>query len=180
MIRIEMREDYFKWICNLISNRGNSAYYKKLLRYLFDTDFIYVMERDENRAIDGFDLRYRYAYDRGISYDDADHFLGDRKCSMLEMMVALSNRIEEQIMCDPDIGNRTGKWFWDMIKNLGLDGMNDKRFDLKHVSIVIDKFLHREYQANGHGGLVCIPNCEHDLRNVEIWYQVMWYLTKFY
>lgn len=47
-------------------------------------------------------------------------YLDNRPCSVLEMIIALAIRLEEHIMDDPDIGNRTGQWFWDMIVSLGL------------------------------------------------------------
>ena len=56
-----------------------------------------------------------------------------RPCSVLEMMIALSMRCEEQIMDDPDIGNRTGQWFWDMIDNLGLGEHERLKFDGRYV-----------------------------------------------
>ena len=95
-------------------------------------------------------------------------------------MAALSNRIEENLMSDWDCGDRTGKWFWEMIHNLGLDKAQDSKFDLQKVSKIIDIFLHREYEPDGTGGLIRIPNCDRDLRTVEIWYQVNWYLSEFY
>ena len=174
-----MREDYFKWICSLVGGRSRSMPYKKLLRYLFDTDFMFVIDRDENRAIDGCDLRYRYGYYHDIPSDTISVYLDDRRCSVLEMMAALCNRIEENIMYDWDCGDRTGKWFWEMIDNLGLTNATDSKFDLQRVSKAIDIFLHREYAPDGTGGLIRIPNCEKDLRTMEIWYQVNWYLSEF-
>ena len=79
-------------------------------------------------------------------------------------------------MDDPDIGNRTGQWFWDMIENLELDTMSDTMFDERYVDEVIERLLHREYGRHGEGGLFFIPNCRYDLRSEEIWYQAMWYL----
>ncbi len=180
MNRIDMREDYFKWMCSLVGNDLNGISYKKLLRYLFDTDFNYVLDRDENRAIDGCDLRYRYGYFYDIPMEVIGDYINDRRCSILEMMVALCNRIEENLMSDSDYGDRTGKWFWEMIRNLGLSRYDDTRFDLTAVSRIIDIFLHREYEPDGTGGLIRIPNCDRDLRKVEIWYQVNWYLTEYY
>lgn len=180
MNRMEMREDYFKWICNRVASRTMGISYKKLLRYLFDTDFNYIMDRDENRALDGIELRYTYGYYHDVPNDIIDDFLDDRKCSMLEMLVALCCRVEDNIMADSDFGDRTGKWFWGMIKNLGLFGMTDSKFNIQHVSKVIDRFIHREYSSDGVGGLVYIPNCDQDLRTVEIWNQIMWYLSDNY
>jgi hypothetical protein len=93
------------------------------------------------------------------------------------MLIALANRCEEHIMDDPDIGNRTGEWFWNMIENLDLISMTDIRFDRLHVEDVMRRFLNRQYDPDGRGGLFTIDNCRHDLRNVESWYQMCWHLA---
>jgi hypothetical protein len=100
----------------------------------------------------------------------------DGPCSVLEMMIALAIRCEENIMDDPLIGDRTRQWFWSMISSLGLSGMTDTRFDNKSVDRVLETFLDRDYKPNGEGGLFTIKRCEKDLRKVEIWYQLLWYL----
>ena len=102
--------------------------------------------------------------------------LDNRPCSVLEMMVALAIKIEEQIMDDPDIGNRTGLWFWKMIENLGLKNMRDAVIDTDYVEKIIFRFLDRNYQRDGSGGLFIVHG-HGDLRNVEIWYQMLWYLN---
>ena len=94
------------------------------------------------------------------------------------MMVALAIRCEEHIMGDQDIGDRTGLWFWGMIENLGLLSMTDTAFNKRRVDEIIDIFLNREYKRNGEGGLFTVKNHRDDLRTVEIWYQLMWYLNE--
>ena len=123
---------------------------------------------DENRELDGLYLRFRFA-DENSYYIDGD-------CSVLEMMVALSLKCEEQIMSDDDIGNRTGRWFWEMIDNLGLESMYDDNFDKIYADEVIYRFLNRKYEPNGDGGLFRVNNRIEDMRKVEIWYQMCWYL----
>jgi hypothetical protein len=91
------------------------------------------------------------------------------------MMVALASECEET-MDDPNVGDRTGQWFWGMIVNLGLGSMADYNFDYDYVDGVIQRFLNREYEPNGRGGLFTIRNCTEDLRTVEIWSQLCWYL----
>ena len=115
-----------------------------------------------------------------IGYRDAmiAAYLDDSPCSVLEMMTALAVRCEEHIMTDPDVGNRTGQWFWQMITNLGLGDMTDSKFDRKYVDLVIQRFLDRTYEPDGKGGLFTIEHCPYDLRTVEIWYQLCWYLDK--
>jgi hypothetical protein len=92
------------------------------------------------------------------------------------MMVALAVRCEETIMDDALMGNRTGQWFWGMIHNLGLSRMTDPEFDRRFVDDVIARFLNREYEPNGKGGLFTVKHCDRDLRTVEIWWQLSWYL----
>lgn len=94
------------------------------------------------------------------------------------MMIALAIRCEEHIMDDPDIGNRTGQWFWNMIVNLGLGSMNDSKFDRDYVEDIVQKFLDRKYSRNGDGGLFTVNRSRYDLRSVEIWYQMCWYLDE--
>ena len=79
-------------------------------------------------------------------------------------------------MDDAAIGDRTVQWFWRMIANLGLNGMTDRRFDLGAAEIIIDRFLNRDFEPDGHGSLFVIRNCRYDLRDVETWTSMLWYL----
>ena len=79
-------------------------------------------------------------------------------------------------MGDPEIGDRTGKWFWNMITNLGLSSMDDEKFNKSCARDIITRFLNRQYESDGQGGLFTIKNCPYDLKKIEIWYQACWYL----
>ncbi len=177
----KLNNAYFEWITQQITcdkRYLKKRTYRKLLSRLHETDFNYTIALDANRADDGIGLRYRFGYERG--YEDAviAACLDNRPCSVLEMMAALCVRCEEHIMNDPDIGDRTGEWFWSMIKNLGLNDMDDLNFDRNYTDTVINRFLNREYKRNGRGGLVTVHHRRCDLRSVEIWYQMMWYLDE--
>lgn len=174
----KLENEYFDWLFNIISGDkfSEKTSYKKLLMHLHGIDFRYSIARDANRAEDGKNLRYRFAIQNGYeSVQDSILDVLDRPCSVFEMLVGLSNRCEETIMDDPKFGNRTGQWFWKMIVNLGLGSMYDSRFDKEYVNFVIDRFLDRKYDPNGKGGLFTINN-DKDLREVEIWYQLCWYI----
>lgn len=172
----KIKNDYFEWLIDLVCDKKylKKVSYRKLLIFLHNTEFRYSIPMDVNRAVDGMDLRDRFADECHV--DNIDDIL-DGPCSVLEMMIALSLRCEEHIMDDPDIGNRTGQWFWDMIVSLGLGTMTDDRFDKKFVEEKVSRFLDREYEANGKGGLFTIEHCKYDLRTVEIWYQLNYYLS---
>lgn len=178
MTRHEINNKYFDWMCHLVSDQkyAKRSSYKKLLTYLHNVEFVYIIGQDGNRYEDGIDLRYRFGYEYGIPIAIITTYLDDRPCSILEMLIALSLRCEEHIMDNPDIGDRTGRWFWGMISNLGLDSMTDSNFDIDYANEVIDRFLNRKYDHDGEGGLVTIHNCRYDMRSIEIWYQMMWYL----
>jgi hypothetical protein len=133
---------------------------------------------DDNRAVDGIDLRYRFAYEKHYHQAMIAEYIDVKPCSVLEMMVALAYRCEEQIMDNQEYGNRTRQWFMGMIENLGLLGMTNNAFDEFYVDRVITRLLHRDYKPNGEGGLFTVRNYRRDLRLVEIWYQMSWYLSE--
>ncbi len=175
----ELIDRYFDWIYELVmDNRCHDPSYRRLFSMLYDTEFMYMIPMDGNRAEDGVELRYRFG--REYSYPDAmiACLLDDRSCSILEMMTALAIRCEEHIMDDPDIGNRTGQWFWDMIVSLGLDSMDDDNFDQRYVGEVLERFLNRDYCRNGEGSLFTVKHPRRDMRSIEIWYQMNNYLNE--
>ena len=68
--------------------------------------------------------------------------------------------------------------FWIMLDNLGLSEMDDMHFDINIVEQAVDRFLDRDYMADGDGGLFILEFPRRDLRGVEIWYQMCWYLDE--
>lgn len=170
-----VNDEYFDWLCEIIDSKrfSKQVSYRKLLMRLHDIEFTWFIPHDDNRADDGIQLRRRFALVR----DDmslSNYIQGP--CSVLEMMVALAIRCEETIMDDALMGNRTGQWFWGMIHNLGLTPMTNSKFDRKFVDDVIARLLNRDYEPDGTGGLFTVRRCSHDLRTVEIWCQLSWYL----
>lgn len=179
MTRDYVINEYFDWMYDLVrGKRSTRRCYRKLLKYLYDKEFTYLIDLDGNRAEDGIDLRYRFGCELGYREPVITNYLDDRPCSVLEMLVALSIRCEEHIMDDPEVGDRTSQWFWNMIENLELETMTDTRFDTNYVEEVINRFLNREYGRNGEGGLVTVRHPRADLRTTDIWYQMMWYLDE--
>ena len=80
-------------------------------------------------------------------------------------------------MDNPQYGDRTTQWFWGMINNLGLGHMFNEYFDRDEARYIVNRFLDREYEPNGKGGLFTVRNGTSDLRDVEIWDQLNWYLN---
>jgi len=172
----KLNKKYFEWMYQLVCNNKRLSY-RKLLSYLHNVEFIYIIEMDSNRAEDGIDLRYRFGYEQGYDNQMIFTLLDNQPCSVLEMLIALAIRCEEHIMSNMN-DNRTELWFWNMINNLGLGSMDDSNFDEDYVEDVVSRFLYRKYKPNGEGGLFTVKHCKSDLRNVEIWYQMCWYLNE--
>lgn len=170
----EIENVYFDWMYSIVTDKdyvkNKKLSYRKLLSTLHTREFYFILPMDENRALDGIDLRNRFAYECSkFEKNDIMECLNG-PCSVLEMMVALAVRMEDEIM---GFGSQ---WFWLMIFNMGLNDMLDGAFDRKKVEHAINILLDREYQKDGTGGLFIVKHHAEDLRNIEIWYQMQWYL----
>ena len=108
----QIENQYFDWMCRMVaSKKYKTRFYRELLHFLHGIEFTYTIAMDGNRASDGIDLRYRFGYEEGYDNRLVTHYLDDKPCSVLEMLVALSMRCEETIMSDGEC-DRTGVWFW--------------------------------------------------------------------
>lgn len=174
---VKLTDKYFEWLVNIVAqDRFNEeTSYTKLFTHLHNTTFVYSLPLDRNRAFDGRDLRYRFSRRFGCDESALDNL--PCVCSVFEMMVALSIRCEEYIMDDPAYGNRTSQWFWRMISSLGLNGEYNGRYNENYVNDVLHRFLNRDYDSDGKGGLFAINGCREDLRQIEIWDQLTMYLS---
>lgn len=143
--------------------------YNNLFMDLYSRDFTWPrsVPGDANRADDGIQLR------RDLGFES------DSKCSILEMLIALAMRMENDIMYNPEEGDRTAQWFWEMLVNMGLGAQSDRNYEPTYVNSCIERFIRREYDADGgNGGIFTVNNPRRDLRTVELWYQAMWYLSE--
>lgn len=167
-----MPDAYFHWLIGLIGDGYIEGNYQKLLWKLYATDFFYELSYDENRAADGLFLRDTYAKKCGFPVREG-------ACSVLEMMVALARDAEDDIMHDPDYGDRTGHWFWTMLENLGLDIYDDYNYFERSVDRILDVFMHHRYAPNGDfGGMFPVKNCCRDMRKTDLWWQLNAYFEE--
>lgn len=177
MNEVSLNELYFKWLCSLafpdelVRNK-----YLNVLNLLYNTPFEYILALDENRKSDGIDLRYHFSYACKIPYDIVQANFDRNNCSMLEMMVALSKRCEDDIMCDLKYGDRTHQWFAIMFNNLGLTNYTDDIWNIDiyyQVKDIINRCMYRQYDSNGNnGGLFISPYSNYDFRNMQLWDQM--------
>lgn len=173
-----MPDSYFCWLTGLIGDGYIEENYKKLLWKLYTTDFVYELEYDRNRAADGVFLRKIFAREMGF---DIVNLQVNKPCALLEMMIALARDAEDNIMHDPDLGDRTGHWFWVMLENLNLDIYDDYNYNEQSVNYILDVFLHHKYAPNGgNGGMFPIRKCCRDMRKTDLWLQLNAYFEENY
>ena len=175
----EIEDRYLEWLKQ--EAMGQDRSYDSLLNFLYDKPYIYTLRMDENRAEDGVELRYIFGSQNGIDYEDISSGLDSgRDCSMLEMMVGLARRCENQIMVDMEEGAQPERWFYIMLTNLGLKSLTDDQFDSEKADYITDRFLAHQYSYNGDGSLFSVCHPRHDMRKTDLWYQAMWYFTENY
>lgn len=170
MSRSDIELAYRKWLDRFTGRASNTM--SKLLDELYSREFIWTIPRDENRAKDGLHLRRRFANENGYSLNDIN--ILDRPCTLLEMIISVAIRIEDQM---EDGDNRTSHWFSVMIDNLGLGNMSNRNYDDGYVDYVIERFNNRAYEPDGDGSLFYVPTEKRDMRDIEIWYQMCSYLN---
>lgn len=181
MISKSIKNDYFKWLCGLVGVEGPYESYWILLKRLHEAEFYWTVKNDDNRCMDGKDLR-----DRFVDFLEVpEHYWEDLDgpCTFLEMLIALAIRWEDTLY---EVGqpNRTSVWFYEMLENCGLIKFTDALyFELRgpeEVRYIIDLIMDRRYDKDGKGGLFPLENPKEDQRKVEIWYQMMAYLDEKY
>lgn len=177
-----LKETYLKWMSlQVVPDAKERREYERLLNALNESMFYFSIPMDENRMRDGIDLRYRFAYENGYTNDEMSNALNhNNSCSMLEMMVALALKGDERILYDYETGSKADYIFKIMLDSLQLSCMINRNFDSRYIDTRIDCLLTHDYDYDGAGGLFTIQNPRKDMRSVEIWYQMNWYLQRLY
>jgi len=171
-------DEYFNYLCSIVKKRKK---YEKLLRMLHSIWFYALIPYDDNREMDGIQLRESFIEERGLQalslFDLENH--QEQKCTVLEMLIALAQRLEFETALSK-WEKSTAEWFWILINNLGLDTFTDENFDMEAVQEKVQIFLDRKYKKNGEGGLFPLRYPRRDQRTVELWYQMSDYILENY
>lgn len=163
MVSTITENKYVDWLLRKVCNLKQMKKYTKLWNKLYSMEYTWVVPLDSSRASDGLYLRYEYNEDV-VPMNDP--------CSILEMIVALAVRCENELMGDFE-EDTASRWFWLMLENLDLDGMDDSRFDEFFVEQVCYIFMNNRYEYDGLGGLFYLEGCSKDVRNMPIWDQII-------
>lgn len=169
--------DYLDWLCDIIG-LYSSEYedYTSLIKYLYTYQFRYCIMDDSNREKDANNLLYlKYMNEFGLPYDIER--IHDREVSVLEVLIALSVRIERDVMGEPGEYD-DARWFWTMLDNLGFMDCTNDVFDEELTDYILSKWLDREFAYNGNGSPFPLKHPNRNQKNVEIWYQMHGYMNE--
>ena len=144
--------------------------YSVMLSTLFCIPFewSHKIPMDANRANDGLAMRSEYELDTNMHAD----VVGD--CNVLEMLVALAIRIDS-VMGVPG-EDHFDEWFCLMIDNLGLT----PEMDPSGIRDVVNRWMRRDIDHNGNGGLFPLEHTSEDQRELSIWDQMTCYINQYY
>lgn len=167
-------ELYLRWLYSQtgsVKTRIRSRTYWRLLRQLYTTEFVWFVPNDDNRVMDGRQLREDFLAESEMDVvDETWMALG---CSFLEMLVALSRRLSFEA------GGESLDWFWQLIRNIELDSYNDaQEFSTEEIAEKVNRVIWRTYKRNGIGGLFPLRSARQDQRDIELWYQLNAYLLE--
>lgn len=152
--------------------------YRMLLGVLDGVEFRDTRGIDGNRIQDAQELRADLITEMGLDHTYVRPFMN---VSLFEVMIAIAERLG-QITGDED----TAFWFWEMVSNLVLDGIDDTEFwsDPEGYEAEIldraDDVIDINYDRDGLGGLFLLREgvAPQDMRDTELWYQMQYYANE--
>jgi hypothetical protein len=166
-----LTEDYLRWLePQLRDEYGNpDKSYWDLLNAMFEKKFTVIHPMDENRAVDGLDLRVEFAHEHQIRLTRMKK-LG--ASSFLEVLIGLSRRLAFMA------GGSAPGWAWQLLGNLELHRMSDplSRQKYNKVQEIMDVAIRRTYSPDGTGGFFPLAWPDDDMTQIELWYQMSAYV----
>lgn len=171
MVRVNnIWDDYRDWLIYQVNFKKKG--YNLLIDELHNSPFEYILPRDENRMDDARSFRSSFFYEQGLDGAFIDHPIG-----ILEVLVALAIRIENEYIGDP--GNPHPEHiFWEMICNLGLNKFDNSHFNSDYIYEILSIWINREFDFNGNGSIFPLRARKKDQRKEEIWGQMKAYLSE--
>lgn len=159
--------------------------YRNLLKTLWDIPFKPLLGNDDDRAAEGLELRSRYDYILAkasggdmFTPPDVDAIFGE--CRVLEMLIALSMRMYD-LMQDMGFYNSVSRWFWELMKNVGFDILDDDTWETTNrpqefVERIVVGIMNGYGHRNRPGGWFYVEGWQ----SMEIWYQMHMYLNRYF
>jgi hypothetical protein len=150
--------------------------YTHLLRTLYDIEFFSTVKYDEDRGMDGMELRAEWAME--IGYKGA---LDWDTANVLEVFYGIAKRIEFQLFGTSYYDD----WdsitiFWQLISNLGLYEMFGtlSRYTFDEINEKVSHFLNRDYFCHKNCNIFVFKEVPKNLQKLNIWSQMGLYVRE--
>lgn len=161
--------------------------YLSLCSILQETEFIPIVEMDENRCSDCRNLRMEFANDVSEpEYIDILDGMLSENGTMMELLTVLAEKIEYE-MADSEYEASTRKWFLEMLTNCGLGDADNGHFEedssgrlSEDVACILDTVIFRKFGWDGKNGLFPLRWPRGDQRYEELIVQMNNYLEENY
>ena len=165
---------YFEWLVNTV-DIGEHEDMLPVLSYLFKKDYIWYKDLDGTQAMNGVALRKKYANE---FCPEIDGDFKSKPCSVLEILVALSLAVEDDICGEPGEED-PGRWFWEWLENLGIDERcTGKGYSKDYLDQCIDDWLEGDITKNGKRSPFPVKRKGVDIRKKTLWMQCMAYVNE--
>lgn len=161
-----------------------------LFNILLKTEYIYDSRHislDINRIYDGLKLRTLYMEEMDADYIEGLPSDGDMAVGVLEVLAALSCRIDDEYLYD---GQKHSGWLlWKMLDNLNLLNCDDfslanrepkqkdrYRTGYSYIKDILDYWMNRNFEPDGYGSPFPLKNPLRNQKNVQLWDQAIAYV----
>jgi hypothetical protein len=156
-----LSEDYLRWLAPQIReddglSNPNREFWG-LLTIMHQTPFECFVHNDDNREVDGRDLRVEFCRDVANVDTQALKHLGP--ASFLEVLIGLSRRLAFNAG-----GKNAPGWAWVLLNNLYLHRMADplSSRSARKVDDTLNRCIRREYAPDGVGGFFPLEHPDED------------------
>ena len=175
----DIKTEYFHHLVSMVVDRKHPRIdYIPLLDLLHSMKFELELPEDEDRVKDGAYLRDKWLSEEGI-YEYLSEFDGE-KVSVLEVLVALADRLSFQIgnNCTGDHGIQ--QCFWEILSNLGLEKYSAGNYKPINIKEKVRAWMLRRIRKDGLGGAFPLQNSRFDQKKAPIWQQMNDYILERY
>lgn len=177
---MKTEDDYLKWLERYVygtvtfkPTKSHSLLFETLYGIKFRVSP--RTKNDSNRCEDGLAIRSLF-----IDATNYDGTFYTGKCTVLELFVALADRMNYQV----EKNHGTRYWFESMMDNMGIlyndQILIDEPSHVYDIETIIGLWISKKYSSDGVGSPFPIKNDKIDHRQMEIWYQMMGYISEFY
>ena len=161
---------YLHWLIPQVREGAGHQHktYSDLLELMHAKEFVWLVPNDDNRIVDGLDLRAEFIDESDAPGDLSSEMLG--ACSVLEVLIGLAFAA----------GGEEESWAWQLLDNLELVKMHDPISTRKarKTDEILETLIWRRYEPDGQGGFFPLAFPEEDQTKLEIWYQMSAYISE--